>query len=501
MITGHEFHGGLHLPNHKERIRDQATLPPFIPDRLVFPLIQHTGTESDPIVAPGDRVLKGEVIARSGSYVSSTLHASSSGVVEHIGVYPVASGEHERCIIIRTDGDDRWGQEMEALDYLTVSPEVLERRIEEAGIVGMGGAGFPSHVKVIEGADEQVETLIINGVECEPYICCDDRLMCERTEEVVLGAKILQKIVNARQTLLAVEEDMSEAYEALINIADNELEIVKVPEIYPAGGERQLIRTLIGQQVPPHALPIEIGVLMLNVATVAAIYRAVVKGKPLISRIVTVVDAEDRGINIEVLNGTPVDALLRHLKMTVGPDQKLLFGGPMMGREVFTKDAPVLRKTNCVLIRKREPEGMETTCIRCGDCIDVCPEEIQPQMLMEFGRSQAIEQLKEYRIFSCIECACCNVVCPSHIPLVRYFQHAKEIIIEQEEAKSRAVISRRRYESRLQRLKREAKRKREGQNKNSVEEANREKLKAAVQASIQRAKSKRKNQNRIRGNS
>ena len=494
MQTLHKFPGGLKLEGFKQLTCDLETLPMIIPERLVFPLTQHIGTKPIPAVKVGDQVLKGQLIASPGSYVSSAIHASSSGVVEDIGQYPVANGSTDECIVIKTDGKDLRDEKMPSLDYQNVSAETLEKRITDAGIIGMGGAGFPSHVKVIEGADENVETLIINGVECEPYITCDDRLIRERAEEIISGAKILQKIVGAKECFIATEDDMPEAYEALMQVADENQTIVKVPAIYPAGGENQLIRTLTGKWVPSHGLPIQLGVLVHNVATVAAVYRAVVKGEPLISRIVTVVvkviGSGVRSQNIEVLNGTPVGELLQHFQGDVKDNQQIIFGGTMMGKVIESDQVPVLKKTSCVLVQPQRLPIEEVSCIRCGDCIDVCPEGLQPQMLVSLAKQLALESLKDYRIFDCTECACCDQVCPSHIPLAQTFQKAKAEINDQDEARQRAEQSKTRFLTRNSRLEREKETKKTRKKKTSTT-PDKEDLQSEILAAIKRSKAKK----------
>ncbi len=488
----HKFPGGLHLEGFKQLTCELETLPAIIPERLVFPLTQHIGSRSIPVVQIGEYVLKGQLIARPGSYVSSAIHASSSGVIEDIGIHPIADGTMGECIVIKTDGKDLWGEKMPPLDYLKNSAEILEQRITDSGIIGMGGAGFPSHVKVIEGADEKVDTLIINGVECEPYITCDDRLIRERPEEILTGTKILQKITGAKECVLAVEDDMPASYKSLIDVADTkDLNIVKVPAIYPAGGEKQLIRTLTGKWVPSHGLPIQLGVLVQNVATVAAIFRAVAAGEPHISRIVTVAGELDNPRNIEVLNGTPVGELLENFQSKpIENKQTITFGGGMMGKVIETDQVPVLKKTSCVLVQTQQLPKKEVSCIRCGDCIDVCPEKLQPQMLVAMAKKTDLDSLREYRLFDCIECRCCDQVCPSHIPLVQNFQNAKAVITEQDDARRRAEKSKSRYLARNRRLEREKEKKSSHKKKSSIV-PDKNDLQAEVLAAIRRSKAKK----------
>ncbi|MFK8067978.1 MAG: electron transport complex subunit RsxC [Gammaproteobacteria bacterium] len=486
----HKFPGGLILAGNKQPSCDLEILPAIIPDRLIFPLIQHVGTAAEPVIQIGDQVLKGQLIAKPTSYVSCPIHASSSGTVVDIGPR-FSANETVQSIVIKTDGQDRWQEKMQPMDYITSTAEDLELRITDAGIIGMGGAGFPSHVKVIEGSDKSVKTLIINGVECEPYITCDDRLMRERTQEIISGTKILQKITGTKTCFIAVEEDMPEAYEALLEAAEDDQNIVKVPAIYPAGGEKQLILTLTGKRVPSHGLPIHTGVLVQNVATVAAIHRAVVKGEPLISRVVTVAGSEVRSQNCEVLNGTPVYELLESFQDEIKKNQEVIFGGSMMGKLITSDQAPILKKTSCVLVQTEQIKEQETACIRCGDCIDVCPEQLQPQMLFSLSKNSDLDALKENRLFDCIECGCCDLVCPSHIPLVENYQKAKAAINNNEEENKRAKKSRLRYQQRNERIDRikEAK----DEKKKVSSSLKKENIQDEISAAIKRAKAKRKN--------
>ena len=487
----HKFPGGIRLDGRREMSNSRHILPVEIPEYLVFPLGAHIGMAAIPVVNMGDQVLKGQLIAIPDGYVSSAIHASSSGVVVDIADHPMVSGNAEKSILIQTDGRDLWGEKMNPLDYTKTDPEILEQRIADAGIIGLGGAGFPSQVKVMEGADRIVETLIINGVECEPYITCDDRLIRERVSEVIVGAKILQKIVAAKECIIVVEDDMPEARDALQSAAFDGQEIVSVPAIYPAGGEKQLILTITGKHVPSHNLPIKVGVLVHNVATVTAIYRAVTSGEPLISRIVTVTgEGIEQAENVEVLIGTPVADLLSRFNKLSGRCGSLVMGGAMMGLPVMSVQAPVTGKTSCLLLKPATIKPHALPCIRCGNCLEVCPMSLQPQLLYSLAKHQQWDELQGHRLFDCIECACCDVVCPSHIPLVSYFQQAKSAIQHQDETRARAEMSRGRYHARNERLQRQQDQQNAGERASPV--ADRKILQSEILAAIQRSQSKRK---------
>ncbi|CAI8965253.1 electron transport complex subunit RsxC [Methylocaldum szegediense] len=451
------FHGGLQLEGHK-RESSSAPLVAPIPKRLVFPLQQRSGEDSKPVVAPGDRVLKGQVIARDDHPFNPPIHASSSGIVQAIEDLPLPhpSGLSGSCIVIETDGEDAAVGFTGIADYKRCSPEELRRRIHEAGIVGLGGAAFPTSVKVSPGEDRKVDTLILNGAECEPYITCDDSLLRQYPEDVLEGAKILLHILRAEHCLLAVESDMPEAFHALETAKQqgrfNAIRLVRVPAIYPIGGEKQLISVLTDREVPTRGLPADIGIVCQNVGTAAAVYNAVVRGIPLISRIVTVTG---RGVrrpqNVLARIGTPLADLIRQCGGYTDEAERLVLGGPLMGFAVPTDQLPLTKSVNCLLVAGRNEligEKRSLPCIRCGTCADVCPVSLLPQQLYWYSRSNQTERALDYNLFDCIECGCCDVVCPSHIPLVQYFRAAKSKAIAKRREREKAEHARRRYESR-----------------------------------------------------
>ncbi len=461
----HRFHGGLVLPGHREAVASRPVQAAGIPPRLVLPLKQHIGEAAECLVRPGDRVSKGQMIAAPRGAISMPVHASSSGTVIAVEARPVPhpSGLMAPCIVIETDGRDEWGQASAPLaDYREVPVGRLLERIRESGIVGLGGAGFPTQVKLAHRSPDGIDLLVINGVECEPYICCDDRLMRERTGEVLEGVRILQHILKPRHCIIAIEDHMPEAEAAMRAAvgaaAAGNLRVVRVPEIYPTGGERQLIKVLTGREVPSQGFPADIGIICQNVGTAAAVYQAVVHNRPLVSRLVTVTGAGVREPrNLELLLGTS----FRHAVETCGgyssEVDRLLMGGPMMGFAVTTDEVPVIKTTNCILAVTREempPSGDLLPCIRCGKCTAVCPADLLPQQLYWHARSGNLDAAQDYNLFDCIECGCCATVCPSHIPLVQYYRHAKAEIWTQEKQKKAADIARRRHEARIARLER-----------------------------------------------
>jgi len=461
----HRFHGGLVLPGQREALAGRELETAGIPPQLVLPLKQHIGETAECLVAPGDRVLKGERIAAPRGAVSMPVHASSSGTVVAIEDRPVPhpSGLMAACVVIKTDGQDEWGPvKAPPADYRDLTREALLERIRDAGIVGLGGAGFPTQVKLAHGAPQGIDLLVINGVECEPYICCDDRLMQERAGEVLEGVRILQHLLQPRHCIIAIEDHMPQAEAdmraALQTSTAENVRVVRVPEIYPTGGERQLIKVLTGKEVPSQGFPADIGIICQNVGTAAAVYRAVTHNRPLISRIVTVTGAGVREPrNLEVLLGTSFRHAIERSGGYAADVDRLLMGGPMMGFAVSTDEVPVIKTTNCILAVTREempPPGRALPCIRCGKCTAVCPADLLPQQLYWYARSGNLDAAQDYSLFDCIECGCCAHVCPSRIPLVQYYRHAKADIWTQEKQRKASDIARRRHEARLARLER-----------------------------------------------
>ena len=321
----HDFPGGLRLEPRKEITDQKPSLLHPLPERMFLPLQQHIGLPAEPLVKPGDKVLKGQMVAQAGGYVSVPVHAGTSGKIIGLAEHPVPhpSLNQAPCIVLEPDGEDAWFDIRPTERYDTVEPRQLQKLIRDCGIAGLGGAGFPAHVKLMEGVDNAVDTLIINGVECEPHITCDARLIQEKASYVVSGARMIRHAVQAAHCVIAVEEDMPAAYEALAALVDDDLELVKVPVRYPAGGEKQLIKTLTGREVPSGGLPIHIGIVIHNVATAAAVFRAVTRGEPIVSRYVTVTGRVENPVNLQVLN--------RHAGQRLPQDLRLRTQGGKQG--------------------------------------------------------------------------------------------------------------------------------------------------------------------------
>ena len=451
------FPGGLQIPPHKELSNAKTSLITPLPDSIILPLQQHIGTPAVPLVKTGDKVLKGQIIARADGYVSVPVHASTSGKIIDIGNYTVPDplGLKAPCIVIEPDGDDVWFEIKPTHDYASIDPKDLQDVIREAGIVGLGGAGFPAHVKLREGTESAVDTLIINAVECEPFISCDDRLIREKPGYIVNGTRMIRHAIQAKYCVIALEADMPEAYAALKELIDDDIDLIQLPVKYPQGGERQLIKVLTGMEVPSGGLPIHIGIVMHNAATTAAAYRAVIRGEPLISRYVTVSGEVNDPRNLQVLLGTPVKHCADQCGYEDKEGQAIILGGPMMGMYVNNMHMPVIKTTNCVLVTSTYNKSPEMPCIRCGQCVDVCPEKLLPQQLFWHAHAKNYDRLREYHLFDCIECGCCSFVCPSNIRLVQYYRKAKRQITQDEQTRSGADHARERFIARNARLARE----------------------------------------------
>lgn len=458
------LHGGLRLPGNKEASTSQAIRDVPVPSQLVLPITQHVGDAAQPIVVMGERVLKGQLIAAAEGTLSAPVHAPSSGVVVAIEPWPVArrNGDTAPCIVIECDGrDEAIEQSGEQTDYRSQSPEDLLARILQGGIVGLGGAVFPTAQKLMQARTCEIDHLLLNGVECESYISCDDMLMRERATEVISGAQILMQALQINVCFIAVESDkpvaIHELAEALAVANDPRIVLKQVPTIYPSGGEDQLVQLVTNREVPSGGLPSDVGCLVQNVGTAAAIHDWIVAGIPLISRITTVTgDGVNQPMNVRARIGTTIDDIIKFTGGYSDRAKQLIIGGPMTGNSVTTDRVPVVKATNCILVSSEKPSaGPELPCIRCGECAQVCPVQLQPQQLFWYACADDETKLREFGLVDCIECGCCDVVCPSHIPLTADFRVAKGRIRELADEKARAARARLRFEARNDRLRRE----------------------------------------------
>lgn len=489
----HPLRGGVHPAQCKTLSNQQPIHTAPLPKQLIVPLLQHLGSATEALVNIGDYVLKGQLIADSKSPISAAVHAPSSGTVSFIGPqpYPHASGQLLDAIVIDTDGLDAWCRLEPIAEFHQATAVELLDKIRQAGISGLGGAGFPTAFKLAPKADQPIKTLIINGTECEPYITADDVLMREKAGQLMLGIDILVHILQPENVLIAIEDNKPDAINAVRNALNHRrYHVVVLPTIYPSGGERQLIQILTGHEVPAAQLPAQLGILCQNVGTVVAVHDAIIEGKPLISRITTLTgQALKKPMNVECLVGTPVIDLLQFAGLQQAKMSRLIAGGPMMGFTLPSLDAPIIKTSNCLLAATAEelpapPPAMP--CIRCGDCADVCPANLLPQQLHFYALGDDYAQLQAHNLFDCIECGACAYVCPSSIPLVQYYRAAKADIREQDQKQIKAEHAKERFEFRLERLRLEDERK-EAERKARAERLAKTKAENAKKAALAEA--------------
>ncbi len=501
-----DFPGGITPPGRKalSNASDIQTLP--LADHLYLPVKQHIGVEGHVIVKTGERVLKGQALTHSSNPFAVPVHAPTSGTIGAIGGHVSAhpSGIDELTIELVVDHQDEAVQFTPMSDYQQRPKISVLEAICQAGISGMGGAGFPTHIKV--APKKNVEFLVINGVECEPYITSDDRLMRERAWQIRQGIDILQHLLNPACVVIAIEDNKPDAIRAMEVVCQDvdDYQVAAIPTKYPAGGEKQLIQVLTNREVPSGGLPIDVGVIMQNVGTCYAIADAILNGRPLLDRVVTLTgDALDRPINVWAPLGTPIRHLLTHAQYQAGRQSqpRIIMGGPMMGFTLKNDLVPVIKTTNCILVPTEQelpPAGPEQACIRCGACADACPAGLLPQQLYWHSKAKDWDKAQEYNLFDCIECGACAFVCPSDIPLVQYYRQAKADIRTEEEERDKADKARERFEARQQRLERD-KQEREAKQRAAAEARQRAAAERAekgsgddrVAAAIARAKAKK----------
>lgn len=472
LIKLWELPGGVHPPENKT----QSTQLPLgslpLPAQLIIPLNQHIGAPAKAVVAIGERVLKGQLIAAADGTFSANVHASTSGVVNTIGVYPLAhpSGMSGECIVIAADGKDQWIS-LEACDnYLALDRVALLDKIRAAGVAGLGGAGFPTSVKLHTKSTQIIDTLIINGAECEPYITADDMLMQNRAHDIIAGSYLISHILHhPKRIVIGVEDNKPKAIASLRTALQNftgtkagqdaAIEIASIPTKYPSGGAKQLIQILTGREIPHGHHSADIGATCVNVGTVVAAWRAVRYGEPLISRVTTVVgESLSTQRNIDALIGTPIDYVLAQHGFDASKASRVIMGGSMMGFTLHDLRAPLVKTTNCILAPSKKEAPLPPpaqACIRCGLCAEACPATLLPQQLFWYAQAEDTERLQAHHIFDCIECGACSYVCPSKIPLVQYYRAAKGNIRQQVAEKEKADRSRQRFEFRQERFAKE----------------------------------------------
>lgn len=471
LIPIWELPGGIHPAENKT----QSLALPIghlpLPPQLVIPLNQHLGKPAQPVVQPGDKVLKGQLIGAAEGTFSANTHASTSGTVIAIGdrQVPHASGMTAECVIIEPDQKEEWIDLETCEDYLPLDRLVLLDKIRAAGVAGLGGAGFPTAVKLAPKSTQVIDTLVINGAECEPYITADDILMQERADQLIEGVLLTSHILHhPKNILIGIEDNKPKAIAAVkaaVEIAKQtnpeaaNIKVVSFPTKYPSGGAKQLIYILTGREIPSGHHSADIGVICVNVATAIAAWRAVRFGEPLISRITTLVgEALGEQRNLELLLGTPIDYVLQQQGFDAKRASRVIMGGPMMGFTLPALNVPVIKTTNCLLAPTSKelplPDPAQA-CIRCGLCAEVCPASLLPQQLFWYAQAEDFDRLEAHNLFDCIECGACSYVCPSSIPLVQYYRAAKGSIRQHLIEKEKSDRSRQRFEFRKERLAKE----------------------------------------------
>jgi electron transport complex protein RnfC len=454
------FHGGVHPPGNKA----QSTQLPIgilpLPEKIVLPLRQHVGNIPKIKVAVGGKVLKGQLLAEAEGTVSAAIHATTSGTISAIedAIIPHPSGLPDRCITITPDGEDEWIKR-QPQDWRHTDCNTLIASLRSSGIVGLGGATFPTHIKLRVGCKSEVHTIVINAAECEPYITCDDMLMRERADEIVKGIAIAQHLLGAERVLIGIEDNKPEAAVSMrAATANSTMQVVIVPTLYPSGDARRLVHLVLGTEIPYDKRSTEVGLQVFNVATVLALYRYFELGEPALSRIVSMTGNVQKPQNFEVLFGTPLPHLVAAAGGAKPETTHYIMGGPMMGFDLPNENVPITKAANCIIAASPNlfaPPPPAMPCIRCARCADACPVNLQPQELYWFAKADNFEKANDYKLFDCIECGACSYVCPSNIPLVQYYRYAKSEIIAIDKAHEAADLARERNDFRLARIERE----------------------------------------------
>ena len=454
------FHGGVHPPENKAQSTQLPIKKLSLPTKIVLPLRQHVGNIPKVKVQVGEHVLKGQLIAEAEGTVSAAIHATTSGTIAAIddATIPHPSGLPDRCITITPDGEDKW-VEKAPQNWRHADRKTLVASLRLSGIVGLGGATFPTHIKLRADGKSGVRTLVINAAECEPYITCDDMLMRERADEIVQGTAIAQYLLGAENVIIGIEDNKPEAIASMqaATLATG-MQVKVVPTLYPSGDARRLVHLLLGTEIPHDKRSTEVGLQVFNVATVVALYRYFELGEPSLGRIVSMTGNVQQPQNFEVLFGTPLLHLVAAAGGVKANTTHFIMGGPMMGFDLPSDDVPITKAANCIIAASASlfaPPPPAMPCIRCARCADACPVSLQPQELYWFAKADNFEKANDYKLFDCIECGACSYVCPSDIPLVQYYRYAKSEIIAQDKAKEAADLARERNDFKLARIERE----------------------------------------------
>lgn len=462
FLENPRLRGGIHAAEHKAETSAKAiatNLP--LPKKLYIPVQQHVGKPAEPLVKVGDKVLKGQLLAYSQGTISAPVHAPSSGAIIDVMDYPAPhpSALPIRTIIIQTDGLEQWAETEIPEDPFQLDAEQICLRVGAAGVVGLGGAVFPSAVKLNLGRKNKIHTLVINAGECEPYLTCDDRLMQERADEIVAGIRLMLRGMDAPQAMIGIEDNKPQAYQSMLKACQpfENINITQVPTRYPMGWDRQMLRYLTGWEIPADGRATDIGVVIHNVATAYAVYRAVCLGEPLISRVVTVSGgAVSKPQNVEVLIGTLMSEVLKFCKVDKNQVARLVMGGPMMGDALPISEVPVVKACSGILALAQsdieEPEVQP--CIRCSSCVTACPVGLLPLEMASRIRVNQLDAAVDLGLKDCINCGSCSYVCPSNIPLVHYFKFASGELFKRQQMEHKSEQTKRLIDDRNQRMER-----------------------------------------------
>ncbi|MDD5579157.1 MAG: electron transport complex subunit RsxC [Methylobacter sp.] len=484
--------GGVYAEEHKAATAAQAIVNSFpLPKKLYIPLQQHVGKPAEPVIKVGEKVLKGQLLAYSQGMISAPVHAPSSGIILDVNDYPAPhpSALPIRTIVLETDGKDEWMAIQAIDDPFQLTPEDISLRVGAAGIVGLGGATFPTAVKLNMGRENHIDTLIINGAECEPYLSCDDRLMQERAGQIIDGVRLMLHGMETENAVVAIEDNKPQAYLAMQAAAKPYplIKVMQIPTRYPMGWDRQLIRYVTGKEVPVGCRSSEIGVTIHNVGTAHAVHNAIRHGQPLLSRVITVAGgAVKRPVNVEVPFGTLISELFDFCEVNSEATARIIMGGPMMGDSLPNTSLPTVKATSGILaLTQSELKNTdEQPCIRCASCVSVCPAGLRPLDMANNIRINQLDTAVDLGLKDCISCGCCSYICPSNIPLVQYFKYASGEVMARQQAQHKSEQTKRLMDARNARMERIAQQQREDELARIAAKAERERLKAEQSALV-----------------
>lgn len=441
-MSSKTFHGGIHPKEYKELTENLAfeTFP--FPDEIILPLSQHLGKESKSLVKKGEDVKPGQMIAQAEGFVSAPVHSSVAGKVMSLGKEQTSSGFPKDSIVIKRNGTvESENILLEPLNTETITPDEIRERVALAGIVGQGGAAFPTSVKLSPPKDKRIDVVILNGCECEPYLTRDYRFMIERPDDLISGLKLIMKALGVNRGVIGIEDNKPEAIELLLNKVKYEhgLEVVSLKTKYPQGAEKMLIKAVTGKEVPPGKLPMDVGAVIQNIGTAIAIHDAIVKGEALITAALTV---SGKGIknpkNLIVPIGTSVQNVIDYCGGVTDDAVKIVVGGPMMGVAQFDLQAPVMKATSGILVLTKDEvaENPETPCLRCGQCVGACPLNLMPTKLARYSQLNRFEDAEGAGVTVCMECGTCSYTCPANIPLVQWIRLGKQKVLQMQKERA-----------------------------------------------------------------